>query len=82
MSSRQTKRALAKDRDLLLQQAAATVEEGEEEEEEEEVESQPKRGGFVNPFDLVRGPLCLLQACAAASIQLILVSAGKANELN
>ena len=58
MSSRQTKRALAKDRDLLLQQAAATVEE-EEEEEEEEVESQPKRGGFVNPFDLVRSPLCL-----------------------
>ncbi|ELR18632.1 uncharacterized protein ACA1_298650 [Acanthamoeba castellanii str. Neff] len=52
MSSRQTKRALAKDRDLLLQAAAATVEE-EEDEEEEEVESQPKRGGFVNPFDLL-----------------------------
>jgi hypothetical protein len=74
MSSRQTKRALAKDRDLLLQAAAATVEE-EEEEEEEEVESQPKRGGFVNPFDLVRGPLCL---CSRA--ELIGSSTGKANE--
>ena len=68
MSSRQTKRALAKDRDLLLQQAAATVE---EEEEEEEVESQPKRGGFVNPFDLVRGPLCLCAAGLSCRIDLI-----------
>ena len=72
MSSRQTKRALAKDRDLLLQQAAATVEEEEEdEEEEEEVESQPKRGGFVNPFDLVRGPLCLCAAGLSCRIDLI-----------